>query len=117
MTLPAFTVVMPKAMSIGGTLMCPNVPLMESLPPIDGRPSSSCIFRAPRRALRGFPHERLSCILSKYSWYENLIFSYEAPDATTLAQASTTEYAAPWYGLHEEMYGLYPKAITLAVSV
>ncbi len=30
---------------------------MESLPPIEGRPSSTCIFRAPSSAPRGLPHE------------------------------------------------------------
>ena len=54
---------------------------------------------------------------SKYSWYEKRIFSYEAPAATTFAQASTTAYAAPWYGLQLAMNGLYPNAMIDAVSV
>ena len=56
--------------------MCSNVPLIESLPPMDGRPSSICILREPRRALIGLPQTLGSCvILSKYSWQEKRIFS------------------------------------------
>ncbi len=51
----AFMVVMPKAINVGGTFMCSKVPLIESLPPMDGRPNASCIFRAPSSALRGLP--------------------------------------------------------------
>ena len=58
---------MPKAMSMGGTLICWKVPLIESLPPIDGSPSSTCIRSAPSSAASGLPHERAVCIRSKYS--------------------------------------------------
>ena len=68
MTVPASTVVMPKAISIGGTLICWNVPLIESLPPIDGSPSSTCIFSAPSSAPRGLPHDSGFLVMrSKYS--------------------------------------------------
>ena len=118
MTLPALTVVIPKEINVGGTLMCSKVPLIESFPPIDGSPSAICIFSEPRSALIGLPQTAGSwVILSKYSWHENLIFSKWPPAATTLAQASIIEYAAPWYGLHLEITGLKPNAIILAVSV
>ena len=67
-TRPASTVVMPKAMSIGGTLISWNVPDIESLPPIEGSPSSTCMRRAPSSAPRGLPHEVASRVMrSKYS--------------------------------------------------
>jgi hypothetical protein len=68
MTFEASTVVMPKAISIGGTLMSWNVPDIESLPPIEGRPSSTCIFSAPSSAPSGLPHDSgFRVIRSKYS--------------------------------------------------
>ena len=72
-SLRASAVVMAKDISIGGTFKFLKVPLMESLPPIEGRPKAACIFRAPRRAAKGLPHETGEDILSKYSWNENLI--------------------------------------------
>ena len=69
MTVRASTVVMPKAISIGGTLICWKVPDIESLPPIEGSPSSTCIFRAPSSALSGLPHDSGFLVMrSKYSW-------------------------------------------------
>ena len=67
-TREAPTVVMPKAMSMGGTLIPSNVPLIESLPPIEGSPSSTCIFSAPSSAASGLPHDPgFEVIRSKYS--------------------------------------------------
>ncbi len=97
MTEEAFTVVTPNATRVGGTLIWPNVPLMESLPPMDGSPSSACIRSPPSRAAMGLPQLWGSeVIFSKYSWNENRILSQDAPHATALAHASTTAYAAPW---------------------
>ena len=68
MTSLTSTVVMPKATRVGGTWMCSKVPLMESLPPMDGRPRAACIFSAPRRALSGLPQVCGSEVMrSKYS--------------------------------------------------
>ena len=95
MTSFASTVVMPNAASVGGTIRSSKVPLIESFPPMDVKPSSTCIFNAPSSALNGSPQVwRSGVILWKYSWYENLILSYCPPAETTLAQASTTAYAA-----------------------
>ncbi len=55
MTVRASTVVMPKATSVGGTFMSRKVPLIESLPPIEGRPSATCIFNVPSSAAIGLP--------------------------------------------------------------
>ncbi len=67
MTVRASTVVMPKATSVGGTFMSRKVPLIESLPPIEGRPSATCIFNVPSSAAIGLPHEAGEDMRSKYS--------------------------------------------------
>ena len=66
-TVRASTVVIPNAISIGGTLISWNVPLIESLPPIEGRPNATCIFKAPSSAVKGLPHDVSLFIRSKYS--------------------------------------------------
>ena len=64
----AQTGVMPKAISVGGTWMSSKVPLMESFPPMDGRPSESCIRSAPSNAESGLPQVCGSFVIrSKYS--------------------------------------------------
>ena len=68
MTWSAFMVVMPNAMSVGGTDICSKVPDIESLPPIEGNPNAVCIFSAPNKALSGLPQLRRLVMRSKYSW-------------------------------------------------
>ena len=107
--LSAFITSTAKAARVGGTVLSIKVPDMLSLPPIAGISSSCCAQRAPRSALNGRPHFTLSLPrLSKYSWKVRRILSARPPRATIFAAASTTEYIAPWNGLHSIKYGLYP---------
>ena len=81
-----------KEQSVGGTSISLNVPDIESLPPIDGRPYLICASNAPSSAENGWLHLLgSSFILRKYSWNVNLIFLKSPPAATILAIDSVME--------------------------
>ena len=69
--LSALSVVTAKEISVGGTSISSNVPLMESFPPMAATPSSFCARNAPKTAAMGFPQRFPSLPgFSKYSWKE-----------------------------------------------
>ena len=102
----ASTAVTAKETSVGGTWMSSNVPLMESLPPMDAVPKPSCTDRPPSSAAAGLP-QRFSSLpsFSKYSWKVRRAFVTSPPAAQILARDSVTAYTAPWNGLHSHRYG------------
>ena len=58
-----------KETSVGGTSMSSNVPLIESLPPMEAMPNSNWAVSAPSKAAAGLPHREASSVMrSKYSW-------------------------------------------------
>jgi hypothetical protein len=64
----ASLVVTAKETKVGGTLICSNVPLIESLPPIAASLNSSCTVYAPNNAANVLPHAPIFLFsLSKYS--------------------------------------------------
>ena len=60
-------VVTPKATNVGGTVNSSKVPDMESLPPIDGKPSCNCASIEPRRAETGCP-KRSACLSIRWKY-------------------------------------------------
>ena len=99
-----------KLTSVGGTSISLKVPDMESLPPMEARPSSTCASYAPSSAAKGWLQRRgfSSSILRKYSWKVKWIFLQSPPEAAIFATESATAKAAPWKGLHLERYGSKP---------
>ena len=95
-TSPALPVVTAKETSVGGTSICSNVPLMESLPPMAAMPRAFCASNAPSSAASGCPQRAGSCPgFRKYSWKERYVSAVDAPEATSFATLSTTARYAP----------------------
>ncbi len=80
-------------MSVGGTCISSNVPLIESLPPIAAVSNSNCASKAPSKAWSGLPHFSASVpSRSKYSWKLKRASLWFPPLATSFAKDSTTAY-------------------------
>ena len=85
-----------KETSVGGTCICSNEPLMESLPPMAAASRSSCAISAPSSAAIGRPHFSASPVMRwKYSWKVRCAPRQPAPQATSLAMDETTDRYAP----------------------
>ena len=54
-TRPTDPTAVAKLTSVGGTSSCSNEPDMESFPPMDPTPKSTCAMSAPRTDAIGFP--------------------------------------------------------------
>ena len=80
-----------KLTRVGGTSSSLKLPDMESLPPMEGTPSSFWARNAPRSAAAGLPHRSgTSRSRSKYSWKVSLADSGSAPMAARRARDCTT---------------------------
>ena len=109
---------MPKQISVGGTSMCSNVPLMLSLPPIAPSPKPICAYSAPRSAERGCPQRSGSLLRRmKNSCSDSLTVSTDTPLATSFDAAVKMEWIAPTNGESSSSCGEQPNADTVTVSV
>ena len=87
----ALVMVTAKLTSVGGTSSSSKLPLMLSLPPIEGSPRCSWAVRAPSRAEVGLPQRwGTSRSRSKYSWNVRRAFIGSAPTAHSFDKLSVT---------------------------
>ena len=86
--------------SVGGTSSCSKLPDMESLPPMEPIPRSTCAISAPSTAAAGLPQRSGSSrSFSKYSWNVRYMSLWKKPAATRRATLSTTAMYEPvnWF--------------------